>query len=74
MVRCLSLGGEKMTSKLVDQWASAVELRNIYGVTEATVYQTAMVMSPETSPQTAGKPLPGEFETRKGIDVTEFGK
>lgn len=61
-----------MTPKLVDQWASAasaVQLRNIYGVTEATVYQTAMVMSPETSPQTAGKPLPGQFETKKGIGL-----
>eukprot|EP00438_Fugacium_kawagutii_P016695 Skav227639 [mRNA] locus=scaffold58:108894:117499:+ [translate_table: standard] len=58
-LRCLSLGGEKMTLKLVEDWASAVQLRNIYGVTEATVYQTAMVMSPGTAPQTAGRPLPG---------------
>ena len=50
-----------MTPKLLEEWAPAVQLRNIYGVTEATVYQTAMVMSSDTSPQTAGKPLPGQF-------------
>ena len=58
--RCLSLGGEKMTPGLVAEWSTgSIQLRNIYGVTEATVYQTAMVMSPKTSPQIAGRPLPG---------------
>lgn len=49
-----------MTPGLVAEWSTgSIQLRNIYGVTEATVYQTAMVMSPKTSPQIAGRPLPG---------------
>lgn len=35
----LFLGGEKMTSPIVDRWASIVFLYSIYGVTEATIYQ-----------------------------------
>ncbi|CAJ1390682.1 unnamed protein product [Effrenium voratum] len=58
-LRCLSLGGEKMPPKLVERWAPNVELRNVYGVTEATVYQTVMPMLASTPPHTAGRPLPG---------------
>ncbi|CAK9104514.1 Bacitracin synthase 3 (BA3) [Includes: ATP-dependent isoleucine adenylase (IleA) (Isoleucine activase) [Durusdinium trenchii] len=60
-LRCLSLGGEKMPAQLVERWASSVQLRNIYGVTEATVYQAAMLMQADTPPQTAGLPFPGTF-------------
>ena len=58
-LRCLSLGGEKMPPATIQRWAPQLLLRNIYGVTEATVYQTAMCMSAEVGPQMAGKPLPG---------------
>lgn len=34
------LGGEKMPQALITAWASEVELYNIYGVTEATIYQS----------------------------------
>ncbi|OLQ07287.1 Plipastatin synthase subunit B [Symbiodinium microadriaticum] len=55
----LALGGEKMPPAIIQKWAPLLHLRNVYGVTEATVYQTAMQMTAETRPQTAGWPLPG---------------
>ena len=58
-LRCLSLGGEKMPPATIQRWAGQLQLRNIYGVTEATVYQAAMQMSSETGSQVAGRPLPG---------------
>ncbi|CAE7042183.1 ppsB [Symbiodinium sp. CCMP2592] len=58
-LRFLALGGEKMPPAMVRKWAPLLQLRNVYGVTEATVYQTAMQMTSETRPQTAGWPLPG---------------
>ncbi|CAE7394726.1 ppsB [Symbiodinium sp. CCMP2456] len=58
-LRVLALGGEKMPPAIIQKWAPLLQLRNVYGVTEATVYQTAMQMTAETRPQTAGWPLPG---------------
>lgn len=55
----LSLGGERMPPAVVTSWAPSVCLRNVYGVTEATVYQSAMRMRSDTRPQLAGQPLPG---------------
>lgn len=34
------LGGERMSQDLIAAWAARVELYNIYGVTEATIYQS----------------------------------
>ena len=34
------LGGERMPQDLIDAWSAEVELFNIYGVTEATIYQS----------------------------------
>ncbi|CAE8640934.1 unnamed protein product, partial [Polarella glacialis] len=61
-LRLLSLGGEAMPEAVIALWASeAVELRNVYGVTEATVYQTWMHMGfgGASSRSCAGRPFPG---------------
>ncbi|KPA85229.1 hypothetical protein ABB37_01584 [Leptomonas pyrrhocoris] len=34
------LGGERMSQELISAWADRVELFNIYGVTEVTIYQS----------------------------------
>ena len=40
-LECVALGGERMTAGIIEQWASALRLVNIYGVTECTVYQSS---------------------------------
>lgn len=35
------LGGEKISTSIIERWASAVSLYSLYGVTEATIYQAA---------------------------------
>ncbi|KAG5475129.1 hypothetical protein CUR178_04580 [Leishmania enriettii] len=42
------LGGERMSQELIDIWAGKVELYNIYGATEATIYQSAWRVFPGT--------------------------
>jgi amino acid adenylation domain-containing protein len=62
-LRCVSLGGEKMSKSLIRQWTMGQRkdfaLMNTYGVTEATVYQSTNVMSATSSPNELGTPLPG---------------
>jgi acyl-CoA synthetase (AMP-forming)/AMP-acid ligase II/ankyrin repeat protein len=66
-VRCVALGGEKMTRALIKQWATRTgsggapwKFMNTYGVTEATVYQTtAVCRSAYASPSVLGQPMPG---------------
>ena len=71
-LRCVSLGGEKMSAPLVRQWTGGrrrpdFQLLNTYGVTEVTVYQSINVMEDEhTSPSRLGVTLPGiQFHLRK---------
>ncbi|KAK7198183.1 AMP-binding enzyme/Ankyrin repeat/Ankyrin repeats (3 copies)/Ankyrin repeats (many copies) [Novymonas esmeraldas] len=40
------LGGERMSQAIIDTWAGVVELYNIYGVTEATIYQSVRRVRP----------------------------
>jgi non-ribosomal peptide synthetase component F len=42
-LRVVALGGEAMSDALISQWAGAVTLLNLYGTTEATVYQLVSV-------------------------------
>ncbi len=60
-IRCLVLGAEVLKRSLVDKLC-ALEPRprlvNAYGPTEATVYTTAIDVSPEVELITIGKPVP----------------
>ena len=61
-LRVLSLGGERMSHALLARWWAApvsarAELRNVYGVTECCVYQTAAVMTPGCDPRCIGQRL-----------------
>ncbi|KAG5474451.1 hypothetical protein LSCM1_03235 [Leishmania martiniquensis] len=42
------LGGERMSQELISLWADKVELYNIYGVTEVTIYQSVWRVFPGT--------------------------
>lgn len=58
-LKCVALGGEPIPRTVVESWAPAVDLINTYGVTEATVCQTAVRMSTDTPPSCVGTALPG---------------
>lgn len=58
-LRVVALGGEPMPDAVVARWAHAVTLLNLYGTTEATVYQMMRRMSVGDSPKLLGAPLPG---------------
>eukprot|EP01050_Picozoa_sp_SAG11_P022484 SAG11_NODE_4264_length_1981_cov_1.382572_1_plen_526_part_10 len=59
-LKVVTLGGEKVPRKLVEGWAEAVRLVNVYGTTEGTVYQMSHTYSTATSnPACIGRPLPG---------------
>ncbi|CAK9084286.1 unnamed protein product [Durusdinium trenchii] len=55
----LTLCGEPMRRDTIDSWASKVQLRNMYGVTEATGVQTFHRMRAGDSAKLVGKALPG---------------
>eukprot|EP01065_Artemidia_motanka_P036146 TRINITY_DN4404_c0_g1_i1.p1 TRINITY_DN4404_c0_g1~~TRINITY_DN4404_c0_g1_i1.p1 ORF type:complete len:1028 (+),score=280.35 TRINITY_DN4404_c0_g1_i1:43-3126(+) len=55
----LSVGGERMPPSMRDRWCDRVQLRNTYGVTEATGYQTAKLMSLSSDLHCIGSPLLG---------------
>ncbi|CAD2218810.1 peptide synthase SimD6 (ISS) [Angomonas deanei] len=47
-------GGERMAQSLIDEWAQVVDLYNVYGVTEATIYQSAQRVPPGTPSRDVG--------------------
>eukprot|EP00960_Hanusia_phi_P022860 675480-Hanusia_phi.AAC.4 len=59
LLQVVALGGEAMSRELVDRWAEHVCLLNVYGTTEATVYQTMRKMGVGDNPRMIGKPLTG---------------
>jgi acyl-coenzyme A synthetase/AMP-(fatty) acid ligase len=54
-LRCVTLAGEKMSTRTLETWAPAVELYNAYGVTETTVVQTYARMRVGDDARRAGK-------------------
>ena len=56
----VSLGGEAMSRALVEEWGPLVKLRNVYGTTEACVYQCSQIMHPDrcSDPKSIGTALP----------------
>jgi acyl-CoA synthetase (AMP-forming)/AMP-acid ligase II len=55
-LRVLSLGGEKMSQRVIDVWAERVSLYNCYGATETTVFQSYALMNKGDSPNKIGVP------------------
>ena len=53
----ISLGGEPMSQAMVDEWAPFVTLRNVYGTTEACVYQCSQLMGAGLCPRRIGRPM-----------------
>ncbi len=51
----VALGGEVMGRDIVERWAARVRLLNLYGCTEATVYQ---LVSTPASPPASPSPIP----------------
>ncbi|KAJ1490749.1 hypothetical protein T484DRAFT_1883850, partial [Baffinella frigidus] len=58
-LRVVALGGEAMKAETITEWAGSVALLNVYGTTEATVYQSAHRMEPGDSPALIGRPIAG---------------
>jgi len=56
----VSLGGEAMPRALIEDWGPRVRLRNVYGTTEACVYQCSQIMHPDGcgDPRRIGEALP----------------
>ena len=54
-LRCVTLAGEKMSTRTLETWAPAVELYNAYGATETTVVQTYARMRVGDDARRAGK-------------------
>ncbi|EKX53113.1 hypothetical protein GUITHDRAFT_64869, partial [Guillardia theta CCMP2712] len=67
----VALGGEAMPRELVEKWADRVCLLNVYGTTEATVYQTMRKMEVGDNPRMIGRPLTGVLVKVIGEDGEE---
>eukprot|EP00049_Salpingoeca_infusionum_P015214 m.292331 g.292331 ORF g.292331 m.292331 type:complete len:1268 (-) comp15838_c1_seq2:72-3875(-) len=70
-LQVVMLGGEPMSRALCDKWAHHVRLFNVYGTTEAAVYQLSYLCSPST-PSSADPSdwLPStDLETRLGTPL-----
>ncbi|KUJ69095.1 hypothetical protein ACZ90_14750 [Streptomyces albus subsp. albus] len=52
-LRCLCSGGEPLSAEVLERWGDRIEVRNVYGPTEATVAATAS--EPLTSAGCAGR-------------------
>lgn len=60
----VALGGERIPVKMMETWSQTKRLINTYGVTEATICQTAVdVVNSQHAPGMVGKPLPGVLAT-----------
>ena len=57
-LRTISVGGEALSTALVQRWAPGRRLINVYGATEATVYSTLHVCDPSLDwPPPIGRPI-----------------
>ncbi|KAA8568876.1 hypothetical protein EYC84_007855 [Monilinia fructicola] len=59
-LKTLCVGGEALTANLVDQWASKVDLINVYGITECLVWTfTTPPLKPGQFSRSIGRPSCG---------------
>lgn len=57
-LKVLTVGGESVTSDIVEKWSKDRELLNGYGPTETSILATMKSIKPETKPSDIGRPLP----------------
>ncbi|KAL9038443.1 MAG: hypothetical protein Q9180_003132 [Flavoplaca navasiana] len=53
----LILGGEPLTSDIVEKWAPSHKVQNVYGPTETSMVVTTKDVQPDDNPHNIGKPL-----------------
>jgi non-ribosomal peptide synthetase component F len=59
-LKVVALGGERIPREVMDLWGPSKRLINTYGVTEATICQTAIDIADGSHPAgSVGQPLPG---------------
>ncbi|KAL8972019.1 MAG: hypothetical protein Q9183_000775, partial [Haloplaca sp. 2 TL-2023] len=56
-VEHLIIGGEPLTSDIVEKWAPSHKLHNVYGPTETSMVVTTKNVQPDDNPHNVGKPL-----------------
>lgn len=57
-LKVLTVGGESVTSDVVETWSSGHRLMNGYGPTETSILATMKDIKPDTNPRNIGRPLP----------------
>ncbi|KAL8868726.1 MAG: hypothetical protein Q9198_008085 [Flavoplaca austrocitrina] len=53
----LIIGGEPLTSDIVEKWAPSHKVQNVYGPTETSMVVTTKDVQPDDNPHNVGKPL-----------------
>lgn len=53
----LIVGGEPLTSDIVEKWAPLHKVQNVYGPTETSMVVTTKNVQPDDNPHNVGKPL-----------------
>lgn len=56
-LKVLTVGGESVTSDVVDKWSDGHRLMNGYGPTETSILATMKEIKPDTNPKNIGTPL-----------------
>ena len=67
-LRMVMLGGEPMTAGMISRWRNEVKLVNLYGVTEACVYQGYCEIPSSCCDEKEGRIRPTESEERQKND------
>ncbi|KAL8936307.1 MAG: hypothetical protein Q9216_005001 [Gyalolechia sp. 2 TL-2023] len=70
-LKILITGGEAITPKVLERWASHVTMYNAYGPTEATICVTTRPVDLETSPRNVGRPFKSVTATILNPDTME---
>ncbi|KAK0515361.1 hypothetical protein JMJ35_002740 [Cladonia borealis] len=68
----LIVGGEPLTSDVVEKWATSRRLLNVYGPTETSMVVTTKQVGPDTSTYNIGKPFPTVLAFIMNQDCTDF--
>ena len=68
----LIIGGEPLTSDIVDKWAPSRNLLNVYGPTETSMVVTTKKVSREDNPHNIGKPFQSVVAFIMNHDCTDL--
>ena len=66
------VGGEPLTSDVVDKWATSRKLLNVYGPTETSMVVTTKEVHPNDNPHNIGSPLPTAVVIIMNHDCTDL--